>query len=170
MSKARWIQLVSLLAMVGAASALGPVQSRVNRSRADLELLPGEDPFEAMPHDTALAVAALGSFRGIVVDYLWLRADNLKSEGKHYEALQLADMICKLQPRFPTVWSFQAWNMAWNISVTTHTPEERWLWVRNGLRLLRDQGIPLNPTAVKLYQDLAWIFLNKMGNYLSICL
>jgi hypothetical protein len=116
-----------------------------------------------MPHDVALALAALGSFRGLAVDYLWIRADRLKEEGKHYEALQLADMICRLQPRFPAVWSFQAWNMAWNISVTTHTPEERWLWVRNGMRLLRDRGIPLNPKAYKLYHDLAWIFLNKMG-------
>jgi len=167
MARTRWIQLLSLLIAGGALVGLGPLQTVINSSRVELELSPVDDPFQAMPHDTALIVAALGSFRGIVVDYLWIRADRLKDEGKHYEALQLADMICKLQPRFPAVWGFQAWNMAWNISVTTHSPEERWLWVRNGMRLLRDQGIPLNRRALKLYQDLSWIFLNKMGGALD---
>lgn len=163
MQAGRRIQLLSLLIALLAVLAMAPLQGVINRSRVDLNLTPVEDPFIAMPHDVALALAALGSFRGLAVDYLWIRADRLKEQGKHYEALQLADMICRLQPRFPAVWSFQAWNMAWNISVTTHTPEERWLWVRNGMRLLRDRGIPLNPHAHKLYRDLAWIFLNKMG-------
>jgi len=159
----RRIQLLSLSIALLAVLAVVPLQGVINRSRVDLNLTPVEDPFTAMPHDVALTLAALGSFRGLAVDYLWIRADRLKEQGKHYEALQLADMICRLQPRFPAVWAFQAWNMAWNISVTTHTPEERWLWVRNGMRLLRDRGIPLNPHAHKLYRDLAWIFLNKMG-------
>ena len=163
MGPGRWVQVISVLVVLGAVAAIGPLQASINRSRAELELTPSDDPLKAMPHDVALSLAALGSFRGLAVDYLWLRADRLKAEGKHYEALQLADMICKLQPRFPTVWAFQAWNMAWNISVTTHTPEERWLWVRNGMRLLRDRGIPLNPHAHLLYRELAWLFLNKMG-------
>ena len=163
MRAGRPTQLLSLLIALLAILAVAPLQGVINRSRVDLNLTSVEDPFTAMPHDVALTLAALGSFRGLAVDYLWFRADRLKEEGKHYEALQLADMICRLQPRFPAVWSFQAWNMAWNISVTTHTPEERWLWVRNGMRLLRDRGIPLNPHAHKLYHDLAWILLNKMG-------
>ena len=69
----------------------------------------------------------------------------------------------RLQPHFPSVWEYCAWNMAWNISVTTFTPEERWNWVYNGVKLLRDQGIPLNPRAVNLYKQLAWIFNNKMS-------
>ena len=77
--------------------------------------------------------------------------------------MQLASWICKVQPRFPSVWAFNAWNMAWNISVTTYTPEERWNWVYNGVKLLRDEGIKQNPRAVNLYKELAWIFVNKMS-------
>src|SRR5690606_16019333 len=73
--------------------------------------------------------------------------------------------ITTLQPRFPQVWAFHAWNMAYNISVTTHTPEERWSWVNNGIVLLRDQGIPLNPRAVRLYRELSWIFFHKIGQF-----
>jgi hypothetical protein len=42
-------------------------------------------------------------------------------------------------------------------------PAERWAWVSRGINLLRSQGIPLNPRAVNLYFDLAWIFQNKIG-------
>ncbi len=105
--------------------------------------------------------------RAFLVTYWWIRADRLKDEGRYYDAMQQAELICRLQRKFPGVWSFHSWNMAWNISVATHTPEERWRWVYNGLRLLRDEGIPLNPRSISLYKDLGWIFLFKMGDYLD---
>ena len=105
--------------------------------------------------------------RAFLVTYWWIRADRLKDEGRYYDAMQQAELICRLQRKFPGVWSFHSWNMAWNISVATRTPEERWRWVYNGLRLLRDEGIPLNPRSISLYKDLGWIFLFKMGDYLD---
>jgi len=120
--------------------------------------------FSALIHpEVALLTIAPGGLRAPWVTYLWIKAENHKNDGKYFDAMQLADQICMLQPRFPGVWSFHAWNMAWNISVATHTPEERWLWVTNGLRLLRDRGIPLNPKSLLLYKDVAWIFYTKMG-------
>ena len=105
--------------------------------------------------------------RAFYVNYLWIRAERLKEEGKFYDAYQQAELICKLQRHFPGVWSFHSWNMAWNISVATHTPEERWRWVYNGARLLRDQGIPYNPRSINLYKDLGWIFMFKIGKDLD---
>ncbi|MCK4603056.1 MAG: hypothetical protein KAU28_11355, partial [Phycisphaerae bacterium] len=35
----------------------------------------------------------------------------------------------------------------------------------NGIRLLRDEGIAMNPKALLLYKELAWIFFSKMGQY-----
>ena len=105
--------------------------------------------------------------RAFYVNYLWIRADKLKEEGKFYDAYQQAELICKLQRHFPGVWSFMSWNMAWNISVETHTPQERWRWVYNGVRLLRDQGIVYNPNSIQLYKDLGWIFLSKISGYLD---
>ncbi|MEX1016253.1 MAG: hypothetical protein WDZ31_05860 [Phycisphaeraceae bacterium] len=113
----------------------------------------------------AIPAAAMGSFRGLAVDILWYRAETLKNEGKFWEAATLAEWITTLQPRFPQVWSFHAWNMAYNISVQTHTPEERWNWVNKGVRLLREEGIPNNPTAIRLYRELGWIFFHKFGQY-----
>lgn len=106
---------------------------------------------------------AMGAFRGIFVNWLWIRANNLKEEGKFYEANELATVITKLQPRFPRVWVFHAWNMAYNISVSTNTPSERWDWVCKGISLLRDKAIPANPNDMLLHKELAWTFLHKIG-------
>jgi hypothetical protein len=65
---------------------------------------------------------AMGAFRGIFVNWLWMRANDLKEQGKYYEAVDLAKTITRLQPRFPRVWAFHAWNLAYNISVATNTP------------------------------------------------
>lgn len=86
----------------------------------------------------AFTTVALGGFRGIIADMLWMRASELQNEGKFFELAQLADWITKLEPRFPTVWAFHAWNMAYNISVLFPDPEDRWRWVQQGIRLLRD--------------------------------
>mgnify|MGYP005838074117 CR=1 FL=1 len=108
-----------------------------------------------------------GIVRSVAANYLWIRAGNLKDEGKHYEANNLARLICMLQPRYPEVWKFQGWNMAFNISVTQQTGEARWRWVNDGLRLLRNRGIPLNPRHAGLYQDLSWIFYFKIGGHMD---
>ncbi|GAB4386697.1 MAG: hypothetical protein Kow0022_16450 [Phycisphaerales bacterium] len=55
--------------------------------------------------------------------------------------------------------------MAYNISVVTQTPKERWQWVQAGIRLLRDEGIPANPNEMLLYKELAWIYIHKIGGY-----
>jgi hypothetical protein len=105
---------------------------------------------------------AMGAFRGIFVNLLWIRANDMKEAGKYYDAVELAKAITRLQPRFPRVWVFHAWNLAYNISVMTRTREERWNWVNQGVQLLRDQAIPANPNDLLIHKELAWIFLHKI--------
>jgi hypothetical protein len=119
-------------------------------------------PSTIRPSMLLTPILALG--RAPLVDYLWLRATKLKEEGQFFDAYQLSEMICELQPKFAPVWAFQGWNMAYNISVTLKSPEERWRWVRNGYELIRDRGIPLNPTNTQLYRELAWILYHKVGD------
>jgi hypothetical protein len=135
--------------------------------RRDLQLAVTDDVRQNLPPQLAFTQVALGSFRGLAVDVLWARANLLKQEGKFYELMQLSNWITMLQPRFAKVWEFQAWNMAFNLSEATHTPQERWMWIQAGIRLLRDQGIPLNPRAVSLYQQLAWICFQRVARFSS---
>ncbi|MBP7936407.1 MAG: hypothetical protein KA354_17340 [Phycisphaerae bacterium] len=158
--------LVQALALIGAGAfiALGAwLQAPINRARVDLQLVTQSNVYKELPPVYGAASAAGGVVRGIAILNLWITSEKLKEEGKYYAAHQYANWICTLQPRFPAVWSFQSWNMAYNISVATHTPRERWQWVYNGIRLLRDEGIPNNPKTASLYHQLGWTWFHKVG-------
>jgi hypothetical protein len=120
-------------------------------------------PLTNAPPALAFTTVALGGFRGLIANALWMRATDLQDEDKFFEMAQLADWITKLEPHYGQVWFFQAWNMAYNISVKFKDAPDRWRWVKHGIELLRDEGLKYNPTEVLLYRELAWIFQHKMG-------
>jgi len=160
--------IICLVCIVLAAALLitaGMQLDYINSQRQKMRLISNE-PLENAPPSLAFATVAMGAFRGLVVDILWLRADRLKEQGQFFDAKQLAEWITTLQPRFASVWEFQGWNMAYNISVAipASQPQERWRWVKNGYELLRDHGIPLNPKSIGLYRELARIFQDKIGS------
>ena len=149
---------------IGLCIGAGSQLDSINRQREDMKLV--MDTPEDIPPEMLWATVATGAFRGLVVDALWIRADRLKEEGQFFDARQLAEWITILQPRFPTVWEFHAWNMAYNISVAipASQPNQRWLWVRNGYELIRDEAIDkYNLKSITLYHELARIFQHKMG-------
>ncbi len=150
-----------LLVVAMAAAAL--VAPAIARERQSNQLVISTAGTQGMPPHVALATAALGTFRGLAVDVMWARADALQSKGQFFEAQTLSQWITALQPRFPKVWAFQAWNLAYNISVSTKVPEERWGWINRGANLLRSQAIPLNPHDANLPMELGWIFFHKIG-------
>jgi len=160
--------LVIIFVCVVAAGALlvaaGTQLDSINAQREEMKIVINP-ALENAPPSLAFATVAMGAFRGLVVDILWMRADKLKDEGQFFDARQLAEWITTLQPRFSAVWEFHAWNMAYNISVAipASQPQQRWQWVKNGYELLRDKGIPLNPKAIALYRELGRIFQHKMG-------
>ncbi|RJP30482.1 MAG: hypothetical protein C4547_16655 [Phycisphaerales bacterium] len=154
--------VLAALCFAGAGLLLAPM----NQVRKEQQLILDPTQFKGLPPDIEL-LGKLGTFRALAIDWAFIRAERLKEEGKDYESYQLASLLCRLQPRFASVWDFNAWNMAYNISVNYYTPEARWKWVRNGMELLRDQGIPYNPRNVSLYKSLAFIFWHKIGDFLD---
>src|SRR5690606_9111775 len=160
MQRATRTQLIAAGVMVLALAASGVLAVGLSASAGRHRLIYTDQATEGDPPQVGLGIA-MGAFRGLFVNFLWIRANQLKEDGRFYEAIDLARAITKLQPRFPQVWVFHAWNMAYNISVSTQTPEERWQWVQAGIRLLRDQGIPANPNDMLIHKELAWIFLHK---------
>lgn len=165
MNTNRLIQVVAVLLLLALMVGNSLWVPRIVAQRLDKQLVAADIDASSVPPDVALMTSALGPFRGLAVNVLWYRANASKDAGKYFEANQLAQWVTKLQPRFAQVWAFNAWNMAYNISVATHTPEERWDWVNKGINLLRTQGIPLNPKTVRLYRELAWIFFHKIGQF-----
>jgi hypothetical protein len=137
-------------------------QNHLNMTREKLGLtrLP---PLENMPPVLAFTTVALGAFRGLIANMLWIRANDMQEEDKYFEMVQLSDWITKLQPHFVSVWVHQAWNMSYNISIKFSDPADRWPWVRRGIELLRDEALRYNPNEPLIYRELAWHFQHKMG-------
>ncbi len=152
--------------MIACLAVAGRMQGRLNRDREKMELT-RTAVLENAPPVLAFTTIALGGFRGLIANILWIRAAELQENGKYFEMAQLANWITKLQPHFTQVWVNQAWNLAYNISVKFPNHMDRWFRVRKGIELIRDDGLRYNPHEVLMYRELAWIFQHKLGAYLD---
>jgi hypothetical protein len=157
-----------LLLLLAAALLIGSgrMQKVLNRDREQLGLT-RVSALDNAPPMLAFTTVALGGFRGLIANALWIRANDLQQDDKFFEAAQLATWITDLEPGFAQVWAFQAWNMAWNISVKFKDFPDRWRWVERAIELLRDYGLRYNPDNTLLYQQLGWIFQSKLGQNLD---
>lgn len=158
-------KIIAVIIAIAVLSAGYMIILKINNMRQELELVNVDISLQARPDLLTNVLLSVG--RALAVDYLWIGLQKMQEEGRYFDAMQRAEWICQLQPRFASVWVFQSWNMAYNISVAMTRPEDRWRWIMNGITLLRDRGIPLNPTSLPLYQQLAWIFHHKIGGFLD---
>jgi len=111
------------------------------------------DPSENIP------LLLLGGLRGIAVDFLWARAIARHEEKKYYELLTINNLIAKLQPNFPAVWIFQAWNMAYNIAHEWDAARNKWKWVHAGLDFAK-KGTVKNPASGDMFFEIGYMYLH----------
>ena len=157
-----YLKLIALITLLVACLA-GAGRLDIDLARKRNALRPGTGTLKGVSPGVTLVMTALGGFRGVLVDLLWIRAAELQDRGAYFEIAQLADWITKLEPDFTAVWAFHAWNMAYNISAMFPDPHDRWRWVKNGISLLRDQGLAANPNDGGLCLELGWIYQHKIG-------
>ena len=156
----------SAVVLAAALFCVAYSQKRINDIRSEARLT-DTNYIENAPPMVAFVTVALGSFRGLLADILWLRTLSLQEEGQYFEMVQLANWITELQPRFTGAISYLAWNMAYNISVTCSSFEDRWRWVNKGIELIRDRALKYNPGDPILYKELGWIYQHKIGNMMD---
>lgn len=159
------VQLLIVATAIILVVAAGLVQEPARRARYHSEQMNRGDR-ESSP-DLALMTVMPGAVRAVALSILWSRMQSMHQEGRHHDAYELSRLICKLEPYYPGAWAYCGWNMAWNVSVETHTKEERWQWVYNGIKLLRDEGLRRNPRDIVFYYELGWIFSMKLGGRLD---
>ena len=108
-------------------------------------------------------IASLGGLRSIAAEVIWFRTDKLQREGRFSELVQLASMLTFLEPHVPEVWSYSAWNLAFNISIRMQNKSDQWYWVNSAIKMLRDDALDWNPGDPDLCYDLAHLFESKVG-------
>lgn len=104
----------------------------------------------------------LGGFRGIVADILWIRAEEQKKEQDWDRLKSTVELITKLQPHFLSIWTFQGWNLAYNVSVEWDAPEDKYTWIKEGIKFL-EEGVAKNRRSPDLIWDTAWTYYHKLG-------
>jgi len=119
-------------------------------------------------------LAALGGFRALVADGLWIQAHMDWTRTEWGKMLFLFNNVTALQPRNVMFWDTAAWHMAWNASVAAfNDPNEPHLALRLkrqheyfmiGKDLL-ERGIQNNPDHYKLYESLGNLLRDKLKDH-----
>jgi len=107
-------------------------------------------------------ILVLGGFRGPLVMGLWIKAENEKHEQRWWDVKTYHEIIAHLQPNFPSVYVFNAWNLAYNLSVQWHELPNKYQWVLDGARYAQ-KGTWINPESPDIMFQLADIYDQKLG-------
>ncbi len=102
----------------------------------DLEL--GEQDASNPEVAGALAQVSLVGVRGFVVAWLWHETTTAQKRGEYHEMERKALLLSKVQPHFITPWVFQAWNIAFNVSVETDKLGDQYYYIARGISLLAE--------------------------------
>lgn len=128
------------------------------RTRYDL----GENQLGKVdPTSAAMNLVLLG-FRGIAADLIWLDADHNEEIKNWAELRSNVDAIIMLQPHFVKVWQFQGWNLAYNVSAAWDLVADRYYWVKEGAKFLK-QGCVINGKIAQLPYEDGRIIGTKIG-------
>lgn len=130
------------------------------RLRSQYEL--GEsDLGDVDPSGAAINLVLLGS-RGIAVNYLWMELDQQKDMKRWAEMQATTKSIVRLQPHYERVWDLNGWNLAYNTSAEWDAVPDRYYWVKEGAKLLK-QGVEQNLRATELYYRVGKVLQQKIG-------
>ncbi len=114
------------------------------------------------PTSATMNLVLLG-MRGVAASVLWSKADEYKDKKNFTQLEQTVESIILLQPHFKSVWRFQAWNLAYNVSTECDAVADRYYWVKRGAKFMK-RGVARNRLVPELYFDMGTTLGNKLGN------
>src|SRR5690606_1857990 len=101
------------------------------------------------PSSATMNLVLLG-LRGIAANALWHNANEQQKTKEWAKMRATVDSIILLQPHFARVWSFQGWNLAFNVSSVHDRVADRWYWVKEGGKFSM-RGTERNARSAYLY-------------------
>ena len=122
----------------------------------------GESTLGDVDPSGAAANLVLLGLRGPAVTTLHLQAMKEK-ETKNWAKLRASvNSIITLQPHFKKIWRFQGWNLAYNVSAEWDDIEDRFYWVKEGIKFVED-GARRNTKYAELPWELGRMSGSKIG-------
>jgi len=129
---------------------------------ASIRLVPGRRVLEISDLPAQAVTLILGGFRGPYVMWLWIKAEEQKHKKIHFDLIDRYTKIATLQSDYPQVWTFLAWNLAWNLPVQWQSLERRYQWIRRAIEFL-GEGFRKNPHSAEIAADMGRIYSEKLG-------
>jgi len=145
-------QRLALASQFGFATAAG----------ASIRLVPGRPVLELSDLPAQAVTLILGGFRGPYVMWLWVKVEEDKRKKIHFDLIDRYTKIAMLQSDYPQVWTFLAWNLAWNLPVQWQSLERRYQWIRRAIEFL-GEGHRKNPHSAHIAAEMGRIYSEKLG-------
>ena len=116
---------------------------------------------EVDPASSTMNLVLLG-MRGVATNYLWMEAEELKKTKNWSQLESVVNSITLLQPHFRTVWEYQAWNLGFNVSAEFDAVEDRYYWVKRGMKYIM-RGTRINQQVPEMFFYTGEFAGHKMG-------
>ncbi|MDO4571246.1 MAG: hypothetical protein Q4D38_12745 [Planctomycetia bacterium] len=106
----------------------------------------------------------LGTFglNGVAQMMLWQKAEEAKKKKDWSTLAATLNQLIILNPHLESVWRFQGWNLAYNVSVECDNYKDRYEWVKRGIRFL-ESGTKYNPRSIRITWDVGWTTAQKIS-------
>jgi hypothetical protein len=113
------------------------------------------------PSSSAMNLVLLG-LRGPAASVLHLTAIEYQERKQWAKLRATVDSIILLQPHYVQIWKFQGWNLAYNVSREWDKVDDRFYWVKEGIKFLI-VGTERNATIPILFHNVGEVVSSKMG-------
>lgn len=140
--------------------AILPLQQAINYSRVTEDLM---EQLVIMPGEFVTNLV-IGGFKGVAVDILWVKVDELWHHGKWFEILPLLRAITWMQPHFLEAWELGAWHLAYNLYAYAKGMPNREEYIEEGIKFLKE-GLVKNRNVYNLWFNLGWVYYHKLNDY-----
>jgi tetratricopeptide (TPR) repeat protein len=150
------------LLMLGVLLLTVPFQQAVHRERPDLF-----DPKRRIRQvsrisigPTPAVIAALGGFRTVAADLLWLKVERVWDGGDWWQILPLLDVVTQLDPHFLLAWQVYGWHAAYNLHAAAELKSEKKQYLEKGIQIF-ERAVEANPNTWEMYFQLGWTLYDR---------
>lgn len=113
------------------------------------------------PTSSALRYMSLG-MHGLASCVLWNKADEYQKQEDWISLSAVLSQLTVLQPYYVRVWTYQSWNVSYNISSQWDDYRDKYFWIIRGFKLL-NQGMTFNELEPQFPYEMGWAVGHKIG-------
>ena len=150
-------KIVLILLALGLLVPLMPLQESIHKARPELF-----DPDRKVRAGSAIGsdstpavIAALGGFRTVAADLLWLRAERVWHGGDWWAMPRILEAVTELDPHFILAWQVYGWHCAYNLHAESETQVDRDYWLGQGIQVF-ERAVEANPDNWEIIFELGW--------------